>query len=325
MAKILDVTQIRQALDKLDPATTIVREIEEGFVAYSQGKVVVPPVGELVFDQPRGDMHIKYGYIRNDDYFVIKAVSGFYDNARLGLPVCSGLMLLFSQQTGELMCILLDEGLLTHIRTAAAGAVAAKYFAPRKVSRVGIFGAGVQGRLQLEYLRFVRDFKDAVVWGISQEELGRYQSDMEAKGFHVRTTFDAEEIVNTCNVIVTATPSTTPLLHADQIRKGTHITAMGSDTAEKQELDPEILQRADRLIVDSISQSLLRGEAARALQAGAIPKEKMIELGAAIADPARHRQSEGEITVVDLTGVAVQDIQICKSVWRIASATGLAG
>ncbi len=325
MTSILNLNQIRNALAHLDPAVTIVKEIEEGFVAYSRGQVVVPPVGELVFDQPRGDMHIKYGYIKNDDYFVIKAVSGFYGNARLGLPVCSGLMLLFSQKTGELVCILLDEGLLTHIRTAAAGAVAAKYFAPRKVRRVGIFGAGIQGRLQLEYLRYVRDFNEAVVWGISQEELGRYQSDMEAKGFRVRTTFDAEEIARTCNVIVTATPSTTPLLHADQIRKGTHITAMGSDTAEKQELDPEILRNANRLVVDSISQSLLRGEAARALQAGVIGKEKMIELGSAIADPRCHRQSENEITVVDLTGVAVQDIQICKSVWRVASEKGLAG
>ncbi|MBZ5499443.1 MAG: ornithine cyclodeaminase family protein [Acidobacteriia bacterium] len=319
MATILNVTQIKEALARLDPAGTIVKEIEEGFVAYSQGKVVVPPVGELVFDRPRGDMHIKYGYIKDDDYFVIKAVSGFYENARLGLPVCSGLMLLFSQKTGELMCVLLDEGLLTHVRTAAAGAVAAKYFAPRNVRCAGIFGAGIQGRLQLEYLRYVREFKDAIVWGINQEELDRYRADMEARGFRVRTTFDAEEIASACNVIITATPSQTPLLTAGQVRKGTHITAMGSDTAEKQELDAEILRKADRLVVDSISQSLLRGEAARALQAGVIRRENMMELGTAIADPRCHRQSEDEITVVDLTGVAVQDIQICKAVWRVAA------
>ncbi len=316
MTTILNLEQIRQALTEIDPAGAIIPGIEAGFVAYSQGKVVVPPVGELVFERPRGDMHIKYGYIKDDDYFVIKAVSGFYDNPSLGLPTCSGLMLLFSQKTGELICILLDEGLLTHIRTAAAGAVAAKYFAPRRVRRAGVFGAGIQGRLQVEYLRYVREVNDVLVWGLHQEELDRYRADMEAKGLRVRTTLDAEEIAATCNVIITATPSHKPLLRAEQIRDGTHITAMGSDTAEKQELEPGILRKAGRVIVDSLSQSMLRGEAARAMQAGAIRKEDLIELGAAIEDRRFQRRSEDEITVVDLTGVAVQDIEICKAVWH---------
>ncbi len=315
MTAILNLEQIRQALAGIDPAGAIIPAIEAGFVAYSQGKVIVPPVGELVFERPRGDMHIKYGYIKEDDYFVVKAVSGFYDNPSLGLPTCSGLMLLFSQKTGELICILLDEGLLTHVRTAAAGAVAAKYFAPRHVRRAGVFGAGIQGRLQIEYLRYVRDFQDVIVWGINQDELDRYRADMQAKGFRVSTTFDAEEIAATCNVIITATPSHTPLLKTDQIRVGTHITAMGSDTAEKQELEPGILRKAGRVIVDSSSQSLLRGEAARAIAAGAIRKEDLIELGTAIEDRQLQRRSEDEITVVDLTGVAVQDIEICKAVW----------
>ena len=318
MPAILDLRRIQEILNQIDPRT-IVSEIAQGFVAYSQGKVVVPPVGELIFDKPRGDTHIKYGYIRGDDYYVIKIASGFYDNPKIGLPASSGLMLLFSQKTGELICVLLDEGHLTQVRTAAAGAVVAQYFAPREVRRVGIFGAGVQGRMQLECLRYVRDVRDVTVWGIDQEELDRYQADMEAKGFRVRTTLDGEEVAANCNLIVTATPSCKPLLAAAQIRKGTHITAMGSDTPDKQELDPAILGKADRVVVDSISQSLLRGEVCHALQAGTIRKDAVVELGTAISDRRLQRQSEGEITVVDLTGVAVQDIQISKAVWRLAS------
>jgi ornithine cyclodeaminase len=106
------------------------------------------------------------------------------------------------------------------------------------------------------------------------------------------------------------------LLQAGQVRKGTHITAMGSDTRDKQELDSAILARADRVIVDSIPQSLLRGEVFKALEAGAIQKEKLVELGTAISDARHHRQSDDETTVVDLTGVAVQDIQITKAVWK---------
>ena len=319
MPLILNLSQIKEILGGID-VREIIRGIEDGFVAYSRGQVEVPPVGELIFDEPRGDVHIKYGYIRKDDYYVIKIASGFYDNPGIGLPTSSGMMLLFSRATGVPLCILLDEGHLTQIRTAAAGAVAARYFAPRQVGRVGIFGAGVQGRLQLEYLRYVRDVREAVVWGIDQPELERYRRDMEEQGFAVRTTMDAEEIAATCTLIVTATPSCKPLIRAEMIRKGTHITAMGSDTPEKQELDPGILQMADRIVVDSIPQCLLRGEAFHALEAGLIQKERMVELGAAIRTPGLQRQSDEETTVVDLTGVAVQDIQISKAVWQAMSA-----
>jgi ornithine cyclodeaminase len=312
---ILNLSQITEILDRID-VRELIREIENGFVAYSQGQVEVPPVGELIFDEPRGDVHIKYGYIKRDDYFVIKIASGFYDNTRIGLPTGSGMMLLFSRRTGVPLCIMLDEGHLTQVRTASAGAVAAKYFAPREVRCAGIFGAGVQGRMQLEYLRHVRDVREAVVWGLDRLELERYKADMEPRGFAVRTTTDAEEVAAACNLIVTATPSCKPLLRAEMIRKGTHITAMGSDTPEKQELDPAILKKADRIIVDSIRQCLLRGEAFHALEAGQIQQGQMIELGTAIREPKLQRQSDDEITVVDLTGVAVQDIQISKAVWH---------
>jgi ornithine cyclodeaminase len=315
---VLTLSEIKAALQEIDPVDGVIRAIEEGFVAYSRGEVVVPPVGELVFEEPRGDTHIKYGYIRGNDYFVIKIASGFYDNPRLGLPTGSGLMLLFSQKTGGLIAVLLDEGHLTNVRTAAAGAVAAKYFAPRTVRSVGIFGAGVQGRMQLEYLSFVREFEEVLVWGTGREELESYRADMAPKGFRVRTTTDPEEIAATCNVIVTATPSCRPLLRAAQIRRGTHITAMGSDTPEKQELEAEALPKADRLVVDSLSQSLLRGEASHALRQGLITQARLIELGTAIARRELQRQSDDEVTIVDLTGVAVQDIQITKAVWEQA-------
>ena len=252
MPAILSLDEIKDALKKIDPVKEIIPAIEDGFVAYSRGDVVVPPVGELVFEEPRGDTHIKYGYIKRDDYYVIKIASGFYDNPKIGLPTSSGLMLLFSQKTGELIAAMLDDGYLTQVRTAAAGAVVGKHFAPKKVKRVGIFGAGVQGRMQLEYLRYVRDFQDVIVWGVNKEELDRYKADMTPLGLRIQTTLEPEDIASTCDVIVTATPSYKPLLRVDQIRKGTHITAMGSDTSEKQELDSAILNKADRVIVDSI-------------------------------------------------------------------------
>ncbi|MHA1888333.1 MAG: ornithine cyclodeaminase family protein [Promethearchaeota archaeon] len=312
MADIIKLELIKKILNEIDP----IQMIEDGFVAYSLGKVVVPPVGEMIFQNPPGDCHIKYGYIKNGDYYIVKIASGFYENPKIGLPSNTGLNLVFNQKTGQLECILLDEGYLTNIRTAAAGAVAAKYFAPKQVNRIGIYGSGDQGRLQLRFLKNVLKCRDALVWGISQDELDRYRNDMKDSGFNIETTLDSADIPQSCNFIVTCTPSKKPLILANQVRPGTHITAMGSDTPEKQELDPEILARADKIIVDSKFQVETRGECFKAMQAGAISKEKLIELGETIQNPSYQRENDEEITVVDLTGVAIQDIQISKAILK---------
>ena len=312
LTQIISLEQINEVLEKIDP----IKEIEEGFVAYSNKKVVVPPVGEIIFEKPPGDVHIKYGYIKEDDYFVIKIASGFYENESLGLPNYSGLMLLFNQKTGELISVMLDEGHLTNIRTAAAGAVVAKYLAPKKVNCIGIYGTGVQARLQLEYLKSIIDCKDVVVWGRNEEKLENYAKDMSSQGYTVKTTTDSNEVTSACNLIVTCTAAREPIITADQITKGTHITAMGSDTPVKQELDAKILQKADRVVADSIEQVLTRGECYHAFKSNLLARENLTELGLVIQDKNLQRNSDEEITIADLTGVAVQDIQITKAIWN---------
>ncbi|MBU4253515.1 MAG: ornithine cyclodeaminase family protein [Acidobacteria bacterium] len=310
MTAVYGMEEIRRAADGLD----VLPLIEEGFVAYSEGKCVVPPVGELIFEEPPGDVHIKYGYIRGDDVYVIKIASGFPDNRKHGRPSGDGLMLVFDSRTGGLISILQDRGYLTDLRTAAAGAVAACCLAPRKVRAIGVFGAGVQGRMQVEALMPVIDCREVVVWGMDDKELEAYKRDMERKGLRVRTTRAAEDIGRSCNLIVTATPSREPLLFLNQIQPGTHITAVGADTADKQELDPAIAAAADICVVDSLPQSRLRGEVYRAQQAGVLKEGRAIELGRVISDPSLRRRNDRQLTLADLTGVAVQDIQIAKAV-----------
>ena len=307
--KTLSLKEIKAAL----PSVDLMAEIEQGFVAYSQGRAVVPPVGELVMQDPPGDVHIKYGYLMGDDYYVIKIASGFYENPKLDLPSSNGLMLVFSQKTGALEAVLLDAGYLTDVRTAVAGAIAAKYLAPSIIDRIGIVGTGMQARLQLEYLTPVTDCRDVLVWGRSADKLASYEQDMSAKGFRVSATTDADDIMASCNLIITTTPATRPIL-SGKVRSGTHITAIGSDTHDKQELDAEILQHADLVVADSISQCLERGEIHQALKSNAITETDLVELGSIIAGDATGRKSDDQITIADLTGVAVQDIQISKAV-----------
>ena len=307
--KILHLDEIKKILNQVNP----IREIEQGFVLYSRDKATVPPVGELLM--PKGEAHIKYGCINNDEFYTIKIASGFYQNTELGLPNSNGLMLLFSQKTGELQCILLDQGYLTDIRTAVAGAIAAKWLAPTKVNSIGIIGTGIQARLQAIYLKQVTECRNLTVWGRDAEKTQAYKQDIEKQGFTVKVTESIEELAYQSNLIVTTTPSTEPLLFADMIQHGTHITAMGSDTPDKQELDSQILINADLVISDSISQSQHRGEIYQARNSNDFDTDKVIELGN-IIDSKSGRQNNQQTTVADLTGVAVQDIKIAELIYN---------
>lgn len=313
--RTIGLLEIKRVLPSID----VVSALESGFVAYSKGKAVVPPVGELVFKDPPGDVHIKYGYLPGSEYYVVKIASGFYRNPEVNLPSSNGIMLLFSQKTGILKCILLDEGYLTDVRTAIAGAIVAKYLAPRHIERIGLIGAGVQARLQLQYLAPITSCKQVLVWGRSKDKIDQFIKDMARAGFAVAAATDTGEIAAKCNLIITATPSPKPLLLDEQIRPGTHITAVGADAGHKQELDPAILKRADLLVADSISQCCERGDIAHALRAGLITKDRLVELGNVISRSSPGRTSENQITVADLTGVAVQDIKIAEAVFNAVS------
>jgi ornithine cyclodeaminase len=307
--KIITLEEIQAILPSID----LMPVIEEGFRSYSTGKAVVPPVGELLLE--KGEVHIKYGYLQGGDYYVIKIASGFYDNPRLGLPSSNGLMLLFSQRTGQPKAILLDEGYLTDTRTAVAGAIAAKYLAPGEIKRIGIVGTGRQAKLQLRYLKPITPCRDVLVWGRGEAQLKTYKEAMEPLGFRVETTRDTVVVQQTCNLIVTTTPAEKPLLHEPDLEPGVHITAVGSDTPHKQELDPKILAWADCVVADSIPQCLERGEIYQAIKAGHLDPDHLVELGEVISGEVDCRTDESQITVADLTGVAVQDIQIAAAVF----------
>jgi ornithine cyclodeaminase len=322
LTTVLKLEEIKRLID----VPQLIHEIENGFVLYSEDRVVVPPVGFLHFEQPPGDVHIKYGYVTGDDFYVLKMASGFYKNPELGLPVSDGLLLVFSQQTGELKLILLDECWLTDMRTAAAGAVAAKHLAAESIHNIGIVGTGVQARMQLEMLREVIDCRSCFVWGRDANKVQNMITDLQASeaiqawGLDLKAATDIDQLVAQCNLIVTTTSAKEPLIRADQVQKGTHITAMGSDDHGKQELAAALLAKADLVIADSISQCVDHGECCHAVKENLIEESSILELGNVIKNPDTGRTSEDQITVADLTGVAIQDIQIAKMVNRVMNA-----
>lgn len=311
MTAVINLETIQSIIQNID----VIDAMEKGFIAYSNNKSIVPPVGELLFDNPKGDAHIKYGYIKEQEYYVIKVASGFYGNTKLGIPSSQGLMLVFDQKTGVPKCVLLDEGFLTDIRTAAAGALAAKYFAPKTIKGIGIIGTGIQAKLQLDFLLKQTSCKDVWVWGRNADNAIKF-ANQYPDSINIRIAKTTKEVAANTNIIVTTTPSEEALLKATDIQKGTHITAVGSDTHAKQELESEVLAKADIVIADSIPQSKSRGEIFRAIQDNTISDSDIIELGTAIQNKALQRTNNEQITVVDLTGVAVQDIMIATAVYN---------
>ncbi len=310
MTAVFRLDEIRAALVGID----VIAAMERAFVNYSRGLAVLPPVGEMLFRDPPGDVHIKYGYVIGDDYYVVKVASGFYDNPGLGLASSNGLMLLFRQQTGELLAVLLDEGHLTDVRTAAAGAAAASRLAPKELDCIGIVGCGVQAEQQLRYLSQAVDCRRVLVWGRRSAPLKAWIERCADTGFEIDVAAQIDDIVDRCRLIITTTPSAQPLLQ--EVRAGTHITAIGSDTPEKQELAPAILAAADIVAVDSRAQCQTRGEVFQALRVGVMGLDRVVELGDIIAGQCPGRQSDAQITVADLTGIATQDIEIARAVYE---------
>ena len=286
--------------------------IENAFAALSQEGVIMPPILSMGIHQFNGEVDVKTAYVPSIESFAIKMSPGFFDNPKLGLPSTSGLMVLFSSKTGTLEALLLDNGYLTDLRTAAAGAVAARHLSPIGVKTACVVGCGNQAILQLKALNLVRPLKSAEIWGRDNSKAKAtaelLSNDMKIE---VVATEDRSKMIEQSEVIITATPSNKPLIKAEWLRPGHHITAMGSDQAHKCELEPACLKVADIYVPDYQDQTKILGELHHALVAGLVDKEKNFpDLGAVVSGKSRGRTNADQITIADLTGTGIQDTAI---------------
>ncbi|WP_315927166.1 cyclodeaminase [Mesorhizobium sp. SP-1A] len=286
--------------------------VENAFRALATQKVAMPPILRLDIPEHRGEVDVKTAYVPGIDGFAIKISPGFFDNPKLGLPSTNGLMVLLSAATGLTEALLLDNGYLTDVRTAAAGAVAAKYLAREDATVAAIFGAGMQARLQLEALKLVRPIRQARIWARDPGKAEATATDLrERLGIDVRAEPDAAKAAADADVIVTTTPSTEPLIHAGFVSPGQHITAMGSDAEHKNEIAPAIVRMADLYVADSAKQTRRLGELHHAIEAGLMTADaETAELGQIIAGQRPGRRTASDITLADLTGTGVQDTAI---------------
>jgi len=310
--RILLETEIRELIG---PAAAYAA-VRDAFVALARGQATLP--GVIGFDVPahQGEVHVKGAYLHGAPFYSIKEAAGFYGNAEKGMPVGSGLVLVFDATTGFLAALLFDNGYLTELRTGAAGALAADLLARRRVGKAAVIGAGSQARFQIEALALVRRPESVAVFSRTPARSAAYAREMERRiAIPVRVAPSAQAAVEGSDVVITATPSRAPIVRAEWLAPGAHVTAVGADGPEKRELEPAVLVQAGKVVVDRLDQCLRLGELHYAVEAGLLAAgDVWAELGEVAAGIKPGRQSNDEITVADLTGVGIQDAAVANVV-----------
>jgi ornithine cyclodeaminase/alanine dehydrogenase-like protein (mu-crystallin family) len=299
--------EVRAALD----LPSLIDAVERAFVAYSAGGAELPGVIHLDVPESGGEIHVKAGHLHGARHYAVKVSSGF--SARP--PAVDGLVLVFDALDGSPTALLLEHGLVTDLRTGAAGGVAARHLAPARVETVAVIGTGTQARHQLDALAVERPgFAHVRVWGRDRDHATHCVDDLLARpglpeGCRFAVTETVEEAVEGADVVVTCTASRSPLVRQGWLKPGAHVTAVGSDAPDKRELDPRVLGRADVLVVDSRAQCAAIGELHHALGSGEVGSAADVaELGEVAAGSRPGRTSPEQLTVCDLTGVGVQDV-----------------
>lgn len=313
--RVFSEQEIREKI-QIDEA--LIDEIEKAFTDLEVKDVQMPPIMRVDIDAHNGEMDVKTAYIPGYDMFALKVSTGFFDNDQLGLPSTGGLMFLMNATNGQPVAVLHDNGYLTDVRTAAAGAVAARYMANEQVHSVGVIGAGAQARYQLEALYHVRKFEKIHVYSKTKQRLEEFKAEVEKKfKVPVHMLDSAEEVVKKSDLLITSTPATEPLFSSDVVPAGMHITAMGSDAEHKQELDPQLIKKAHHIVCDVIAQCEVLGELRGALTEKVLADTSTVqELGAITSKKKHIRKAEEEITIADLTGTGAQDTKIALYAYK---------
>ncbi|MFZ5448683.1 MAG: ornithine cyclodeaminase family protein [Thermodesulfobacteriota bacterium] len=319
MSLVLTASEVMQVLD-MDLALDAARE---AFRAYGEGRVNMPPKAYLTL--ARGDFRAMYGeiYLPQDHICGLKWVNVHPGNPAKGLLTVMAKILLNDPETG-LEFADLDGTHITDYRTGAAGGVAAQFLARDDASRLGLIGAGAQARTQVAAILKVRPIKEIVVYDRHLTCSQPFAAKAAATyGIAVRPTENPEEAVVGMDIVVTTTPSRTPVVNREWVRAGTHINAIGADAAGKQELAPAILTGA-KVVVDDWAQASHSGEINVPLARGELTPEQIYgSLGEIVAGKKPARETPDEITVFDSTGLIIQDLALGLAVYKRARERGL--
>lgn len=301
-----------------------IEAVASAYKSFNAGNAVMPPITSIDLPEHNGEMDFKAGYSREENVISMKIASGYWDNPQnYGLSSCVALICLFDARNGVPLCVM-DGSLITGVRTGAAGAVAARALARKNSEVVAVIGAGGQARMQVLALSRIFPLKQVRVWcrGDGSEYCRRMGEELPGVEFLAFET--AQDAVCGADIVVTTTPSREALVMDEWIQPGMHITAVGSDSPGKQELDPAIFRRASKIVNDSITECVRRGDTQHPIALGYIRSEDIhAEIGEILLGRKPGRESDDEITIYDTTGLSVLDIHTAAMVYHAAVEQGL--
>lgn len=311
-------------LDRTDVAARLqlrdyIAIVEEAFVLHARGGTLRP--GILHIDTRAGEFHLKTAGLEAERSYVgLKLNGGFFDNHdRFGMPCIQGTIILCDGDNGYPLA-LMDSAEITVQRTGATTAIAAKHLAPADSRVVTVCGCGTQGRGQLRSLAHVLPLEGAYAYDIDAKRADAFAAEMsEALGLAVSRVDDLGEAVGSSQVCVTCTPAREPFLGPEHIRPGMFVAAIGADSPDKQELQPELLA-ASSLVVDLVEQCAEVGELHHAIEAGLMGADDVYaELGEIVAGKKPGRSSVEQTFVFDATGTGLQDVAAAVRIYECAA------
>ena len=305
--RVVRLPEIRKALSFAD----VIAAMRDAVVAQARGECDTPMPMHLSVGGPDAEVHVKSSYRRGGSFWALKAAGSFPGRAPRGLSPGTGCILLCDAATGDPAALFLDEGWMTDARTAAVAAMTAAVLR-RRDAVLGILGSGTQARLQALLHAEVLPLARVVLWGRSSERARACRDEIAAAlpNVDVQVADSPAEVASAARLVVTVTSARAALLPAGDVRPGTLVEAVGSDSTGKQELDPELLRRAALLLVDSRSQCEKLGE----LQHARSEAGRAIEVGAWVADP--RAPAADAVIVADFTGLGVEDLAIAELAYR---------
>ncbi len=307
--KTITLSQIKASFN----FSEMLEEIEKSFIYFSEKKILCAPISQYHFPDKEADIHIKSGHLLNDKFFFIKIAAGFSENHKFGLDNSQGMIIALNTATGIPQFILNDEGYVTNLRTALAGTLCAKHFRINSSSNIGIMGNGIQAYVNAKFLKYqFPEINNLYLFGRDLIKIQSVKMKFENLGYNVFLTTDPNFVLANCKLIITTTSAKLPYISANNIQPESLIIAIGADDGIKQELDFSVLDQSSCILVDSINQCEKFGEAKHALIKKPSLKEKMYEIGCILKNKNTINFSKGNYTIVDLTGLAAQDIMISK-------------
>ncbi len=319
MTLLLARDEVAQVLGMAD----CIDVVEKAFAELASDTAVLPL--RIGIKPPGGISLYMPAYLKDLGALACKVVTVYKDNpSKHGMPTTIGKVLLQDPDTGDVTCIM-DGGYLTAVRTGAVSGVATKYLARKADGLVaGVFGAGVQARMQLRAVAAVRVLGRAILYDPSPEAIDGFLEALADLGLDIERAESAEAVLDQADILCAATSSPTPLFDGSLVRPGTHINGIGSHTPNARELDTEIVRRS-KFVADSAEACLSEaGDLMIPIEEGAITAGHIhADLGEIVLGRKPARETDDEITVFKSVGLAIQDVATAKLVYDRAVEVGI--